>query len=87
MIGSKLPKLKTAFYESHFRHCAIPCLGVAETCDCLQNIPGPDHFLLDFKMIMLSFFVHTFILYFELRILGENLQCPLLVRIFSAHFW
>ena len=23
MIGSKLPKLKTAFYESHFRHCVV----------------------------------------------------------------
>ena len=23
MIGSKLPKLKTAFYESHFRHCGF----------------------------------------------------------------
>ena len=23
MIGSELPKLKTAFYESHFPHCAM----------------------------------------------------------------
>ena len=26
MIGSELPKLKTAFYESHFRHCVRPYL-------------------------------------------------------------
>ena len=25
MIVSEHPKLKTAFYESHFRHCALPC--------------------------------------------------------------
>ena len=27
MIGSELPKLKTAFYESHFPHCKICMVG------------------------------------------------------------
>ena len=43
MIGSELPKLKTAFYESHFRHCVLLWLcgdkkkGKVKDQSCMQN--------------------------------------------------
>ena len=42
MIGSKLPKLKTALYESHFRHCVLH--GKKETKKTKQqNVKGQQH--------------------------------------------
>ena len=31
MIGSKFTKLKTAFYESHFRHCELVIIAQTST--------------------------------------------------------
>ena len=37
MIGSELLKLKTAFYESHFCHCALASLSY----EMQKDLPGP----------------------------------------------
>ena len=59
-IGSELPKLKTAFYASHFPHCGIYELYAPvfsrkfhpfNTSQASESIPSSDLHLIDLEQI------------------------------------
>ena len=52
MIGSKLPKLKTAFYESHLRHCVLLFKG--STIQGKKLLPNGQNWLSFFLVVYIE---------------------------------
>ena len=49
MIGSKLPKLKTAFYESHLRHCE---LSWKKNSQAIYKFNNPKGLIVEFLIVL-----------------------------------